>query len=710
MAGFAHRRGAFAVWMAATACVLACPGQAGAVTRTFYGAESFVVPEGVTQLSVVAVGEGPRLNVDPRMGLGAELSGELAVFPGETLYVHAREANGGDAGEWVEDGGGSSSIATAAKLTPEDVLLTAGGGGGSGASTGIADGQKGGNAGEAGENGWIESGTGDFGEGGAAGTQTAGGIGGLACGSSTSRAGSGRFDQGGNGVEVHEDQNGDGFIVASSGNGGGGYYGGGGGGRGCTNHATEHATEGAGGGGGSSLAPPGWTEALAPLGSMPQVKLEYGPVAAPTVTSVSPGTGKGGDQVEITGTNLESVQAVDFGSRETREFTIQSNTAITTSAPKGVEGTVDVTVTGLEGTSSTEPGDRFSYEPVPTITAITPEEGTAAGGTPVTITGTDFENVEHVFWGGANPIDFTVESETEITAVTPPAVLSRVSVRLEASTGVSRPFTYIYGNPEITSINPAYGPSSGGTLVTIAGERFREVESVTFVRSGRPVAASFTVVSEELIEAVSPPGEGREDVEVTTPKGHSKLNPAFEYKSPPSVAKLAPKSGPTAGGTEVQITGTDLSEATEVHFGSTAVTSFTVTETKSGPTLTVLSPPGIPGKVAVTVTSSWGTSLATKKTAFTYKGTPTITGLSPSAGPTAGGTEVEVSGTGFATGTATTFEFGKVSAPSVDCVSSTSCIVEAPPAKKSLAATVDVVATSGKKKSPTSPADEFTYE
>ena len=73
--------------------------------------------------------------------------------------------------------------------------------------------------------------------------------------------------------------------------------------------------------------------------------------------------------------------------------TIPSDTAtkIVVVSPAGAKGTVDVTVTTAGGTSATTLADRFTYYvwPTPTVTALDPTTGSTAGGTTVTITGTN---------------------------------------------------------------------------------------------------------------------------------------------------------------------------------------------------------------------------------------------------------------------------------------------------------------------------------
>jgi hypothetical protein len=60
-------------------------------------------------------------------------------------------------------------------------------------------------------------------------------------------------------------------------------------------------------------------------------------------------------------------------------------------------------------------------QPTPPITSIDPATGSIAGGTAVTIAGTDFAAASAVKFGSMPATSFTVNSETEITAVAPPS-------------------------------------------------------------------------------------------------------------------------------------------------------------------------------------------------------------------------------------------------------------------------------------------------
>jgi hypothetical protein len=170
--------------------------------------------------------------------------------------------------------------------------------------------------------------------------------------------------------------------------------------------------------------------------------------------------------------------------------------------------------------------------------------------------------------------------------------------------------------------------------------------------------------------------------------------------SAPVVSKLGPLKGPASGGTQVKITGTGFTGATSVHFGSQEA-SFTVT---SSTKIVATAPAAAVGTVDVTVTNPAGTSPIT--TGDRYKYAPAVTSLTPASGPTAGGTSVSVTGSGFALGSGTIFKFGGTKAAGVNCTSSTKCTVLAPP---HAAATVDVKATVNAIASPKSTGDRYTY-
>jgi len=87
------------------------------------------------------------------------------------------------------------------------------------------------------------------------------------------------------------------------------------------------------------------------------------------------------------------------------------------------------------------------------------------------------------------------------------------------------------------------------------------------------------------------------------------------YLSAPTVTGISPSNGSMAGGTTVTITGTNLTGASAVTFGTAAGTIVSIT---SGTSITATSPAGSAGAVDVTVTTAFGTSATNTADQFTY--------------------------------------------------------------------------------------------
>ncbi len=410
-----------------------------------------------------------------------------------------------------------------------------------------------------------------------------------------------------------------------------------------------------------------------------------------TVASVSPAEGPtdGGTAVTITGTGFTGATAVHFGANLASGVTVNSNgTQITALSPEGT-GTVDVTVTGPGGTTTTAPADQFTYMQV---TSLNPVAGPMAGGTPVTITGTGFTGATRVDFGATAASNLDVVSATEITVVSPPGTGTvDVTVTGPGGTTTTSPedeFTYLPA-PEVTGISPAEGPTGGGTAVTILGTGFTDATRVDF---GPNAAAHVVIDSATEITATSPAGSGTVDVIVTGPGGVSTSVPADEFTYM-TVTGVSPVEGPTSGGSTVTITGTGFTGATAVDFGPNAATNLDVV---SATQITATSPAGT-GTVHVTVTGPGGTTTTSPADEFTYM---QVTGVSPAAGPLAGGTPVTITGTGF-TG-ATLVDFGTTPVSNFTVNSSGTQITLTSPAGTG---TVDVTVTGPGGTTVPSPAD-----
>ncbi len=401
------------------------------------------------------------------------------------------------------------------------------------------------------------------------------------------------------------------------------------------------------------------------FGTSTSVDFTYG--VAPALASATPPSSPtaGGISVVLAGSNLTGATAVLFGTTPATSFTIDSATQITAVAPAGTNA-VNITVTTPFGTS---PGLPFGYGDAPVQSSISPVRGLVAGGLSVTITGENFTGATSVTFGGTAATSFTVDSDTQITAVTPARAAGAVDVVTTTPDGSSNALTFTYGEaPTVATVAPDFGVATGGTAVVLTGTNLLGATAVTF---GAVDAPGFVVDSATQISVSAPAGTaGDVQITVTTPFGASS-GVTFTYGNVPAITLLAPAVGPLAGGTSVIITGTDLTDATAVSFGGNAATSFTV---DSDTQVTAVSPAGT-GAVNVTVTTRYGTS---NNLAFGYGDAPTIVGLNPVRGLIAGGNAVTITGTNFTPTATVLFGTTSISNASLTVVSATEIIVTAP--------------------------------
>jgi len=444
------------------------------------------------------------------------------------------------------------------------------------------------------------------------------------------------------------------------------------------------------------------------------------PESVPQVKGLEPsfGPSAGGTAVTISGLDLGSVTAVKFGSANATSFKVESENTISAVAPPGT-GTVDVTVTAPTGTSPTSSSDRYRYAPA--IAGISPARGLPAGGSTVTITGTNFNTVSGVTFGSQPAASFKVESETRITAVSPPGT-GTVNVAVTTSGGESafNGFTYT-AVPGITAVEPNHGSPLGGTTVTIRGTSFTSGTSA--VRFGGNNALSFKVESENKITAVSPPfsggGEDAVFLFVTTPGGTNEPNEVggteqvgFIYE--PTVRKIEPHFGPSSGGTSVRISGEAfegtvrfappleslLEPVTQfVEFGETAAKSVNIVS----PTEIVAVAPAGTGTEDVKIRTTFGHSRTNASDLFSFG--PAVTSVTPSSGLTKANTSVTITGANFTEVKGVRFGSTPVTG-AINVESESKITVTAPPGSSG---PVNVTVETNGGTSPINVGDVYTY-
>ena len=295
-------------------------------------------------------------------------------------------------------------------------------------------------------------------------------------------------------------------------------------------------------------------------------------------------------------------------------------------------------------------------------------------------------------------------------------------------------FTYVApGAPVVDAVIPGHGTAAGGTDVQITGSGFSGATAVAFGSTTLPPcpasgAACFNPGGDTFIGASSPPGTASTMVDVTVTVGGltSATNGfdkfTYDPQGPPVVSGVSPRSGPAAGGTGVQIMGSGFTGASAVAFGSTTLPPCTASgapcfNVNGDNGIFTNSPPGSAGPVDVTVTVGVVTSATGNADKFTYTSvTPAaliVDAVVPGHGTAAGGTGVQIQGSGFTGATAVAFG----STTLTPCPAAGACFnvngdngisANSPPGSAST--TVDVTVTAGGQTSATNAFAKFTFD
>jgi hypothetical protein len=226
--------------------------------------------------------------------------------------------------------------------------------------------------------------------------------------------------------------------------------------------------------------------------------------ANPTITSISPTTGKVGGSVVITGSGFTGTTDVAFNG-VSATFVIDADTQITATVPNGaLMGKISVVAPGGTVVSTA------TYKVQPNITSFTPASGPV--GTTVVITGTAFTGATAVTFNGI-AATFTVDSYSQITATVPCCGASG-KIKITTPGGLGSSPTNYKVPASITSFTPGNGPI--GTTVVITGIAFTGTSAVAFNGIS---ATTFTVDSDTQITVVVPVGATTGKIKVTTGGG-----------------------------------------------------------------------------------------------------------------------------------------------------------------------------------------------
>ncbi|MDP2342491.1 MAG: FG-GAP-like repeat-containing protein [Deltaproteobacteria bacterium] len=297
--------------------------------------------------------------------------------------------------------------------------------------------------------------------------------------------------------------------------------------------------------------------------------------------------------------------------------------------------------------------------PGPTITAIAPDTGDAAGGELVIVTGANFDDGAidgvRVFFGSVEAT-ITVRSATALTVLSPAvddgAAVDVLVLNPDGQVAISRAaYTYALSPPSIARVFPNRAILDGGTQIVVDGAGFRADVDATFVAGADTRPAAFVDRKSSTSLVITTPvfptaatgtlvirnGDGQEASAAFT-----FFEPAGD---PPRIISLDPNSGGVDGGTQVTLLGSGFVEPTVLVGGTQIETvEFTAAAGNGLSSLRFSMPPKAPGVQIVSVFNADGQAATT---AFTYLdvGQPRIIGLRPAiVHASVGGDEILVIG------------------------------------------------------------------
>ena len=166
------------------------------------------------------------------------------------------------------------------------------------------------------------------------------------------------------------------------------------------------------------------------------VRVHGYPGPAPRIASLSAlaGPARGGNTLTIRGENLSKATRVYFGSKPGTLLRVRSSTELSVRAPAGAGAAYLTVVTSNGGPSALTGRAVYNFLSAPGLSHLSPAAGPAAGGTTVTIVGSNLAFIRAVYFGAHLGRHLKVLSPREIRVSSPPGT-GKVRVRIVTAGG-----------------------------------------------------------------------------------------------------------------------------------------------------------------------------------------------------------------------------------------------------------------------------------
>ena len=212
--------------------------------------------------------------------------------------------------------------------------------------------------------------------------------------------------------------------------------------------------------------------------------------SCPFITNASTIAGPIGSSITLTGVNFTGATSVKFANNVAAEFTVNSDSQITTTIPAGaVSGPLTISKNGC----SDVPLD-FSVITCPTVTGLGITSGLV--GDRAIIQGTNLTGTTEVKFSNGIPALFTVNSSTEIAAIVPPgAVTGPITISRR-------------GCPDLTTASFTVCPAITLTPTSLPAATVGTAYNQALTASGGATPYSFTISSGVLPSGVTLSNDG----------------------------------------------------------------------------------------------------------------------------------------------------------------------------------------------------------
>lgn len=331
------------------------------------------------------------------------------------------------------------------------------------------------------------------------------------------------------------------------------------------------------------------------------------------------------------------------------------NRIVCTSPAVEMPATVDVLVRWPDGTRGVLTEGFTWFTPLE-LTEVDPPRGPSLGGSPVVLRGAGFVEATEVRIGGIRA-EVTEQNEagTRIEVLLPPGEPGPADVAVQNLNGtvtLRDAFTW-YEDLFVDDVNPRWGLATGGTEVRLAGIGLLAASDVRFGEAPAEVVAS--ELDRQRLRVLSPPGTpGVVDLAVSNGNGDWRGSRAFLYVAaddgPFALDGIAPDRLPTTGGQSFVVGGNGFDAGTRVLLDGEPIACVL----ERAQLLRCTPPAHAPGAVDVTVER--GEDQRTLADALTFYEAIEILDLAPARGSMAGGTLVELIGTGLSQTMQVTFD------------------------------------------------------